>query len=606
MLLRWRIRVFASPLSKMATLSRLKQLQAATTTQSVAAVLKIKPSALTYLLYKRSPTQSYVTFEIPKRTGGKRQISAPAPDLKNLQRKVADLMTECVNEIYTSRELQDSVAHGFVPGRSIVTNAHPHVGRRFVFNIDLKDFFSTITFPRLYGYFMKDTGFLLPKKAATILAQIACHDGKLPQGSPCSPIMSNLIGHILDVHLVRLAAASGCHYTRYADDLTFSTNKRSFPLGIAKQSLNSEQEWIVGKQLSGLIKKCAFEVNPLKTRMQHRDSRQVVTGLTVNRKVNVRNDYRRNVRAMVSHVLKTGNFHFNTKVVDAVGTTTDVKTPGTLDQLQGMLGFIDQIDLHNENLIQRHSYNFPKRASEKLSSKETMFLRFLLYRIFWAAEKPTFVCEGKTDNVYLTHAIRSLAASFPELASIAGDGAISLRARLFKYTGTSTGRILGNSSGGAPGLSKLMRHYYTETKKFTAPGLRAPIIVLVDNDTGASAKGNVFGTVASLTDRPKPTGKEPFIHVYKNMYVVATPLIGAATTSSSEDFFLEKDRTHEGKKFDPNCEKDTATTFGKATFAYKVVKPKADEIDFSNFKPLLTAMVSVINFHANAVATGSI
>lgn len=231
-----------------------------------------------------------------------------------------------------------------------------------------------------------------------------------------------------------------------------------------------------------------------------------------------------------------------------------------------------------------------------------MFLRFLLYRLFWASDKPVIVCEGKTDNVYLTHAIKSLAPAFPALASIALNGAISLKPRLFKYTGTSTGRILGNSSGGAPGLSKLMKHYYAETKKFTAPGLKAPMIVLVDNDTGATAKGNVFSTIAELTKKPKPTGKELFVHVYKDMYGVATPLIGTATTSSSEDFFLEKDKTHEGRTFDPNCEKDTATSFGKATFAYKVVVPKAEKIDFSNFGPLLTAITSVIDFHAKAVA----
>lgn len=329
----------------MAIISRLKQLQAANTIYSVAAILKIKPSVLTYLLYKKDPLKRYTKFEIPKRTGGKREISAPSPDLKILQRKVPDLLTECINEIYTSKELEDSVAHGFVPGRSIVTNAHPHIGRRYVFNIDLKDFFGAITFPRLYGYFMKDTGFLLPKKAATILAQIACNEGKLPQGSPCSPIVSNLIGHILDVHVVRLAKSNGCHYTRYADDLTFSTNRPIFPSAIAKPSPTNEHEWGLGKQLSGLIKKCAFEVNPLKTRMQYRDSRQAVTGLTVNRKTNVKNEYRHNVRAMVNQVLKTGDFHFNTKVIGALGIVTAVRTPGTLNQLHGMLGFIDQIDL---------------------------------------------------------------------------------------------------------------------------------------------------------------------------------------------------------------------------------------------------------------------
>lgn len=588
----------------MATTSTLAQLKAATTIYEISAILKIKPSVLTYLLYIKNPLEKYTKFEVPKRTGGVREISAPSKELKDLQRRVADLLKNCLDEIYTDKGLRDSVSHGFSPGRSIVTNAHPHVGKRYVFNLDLKDFFGTITFPRLYGYFMKDTGFLLPKKTATILAQIACHEGKLPQGSPCSPIISNLIGHILDVHLVRLAAANGCHYTRYADDLTFSTNKRVFPHAIAVLSLTDQHKWVLGSELAALIRKCAFEVNPLKTRMQYRDSRQAVTGLTVNKKVNASRDYRHDVRAKVNEVLKTGSFHFVTKNIDALGVVEKVQKPGTLNQLHGMLGFIDQIDLRNARLVKDHSYNFSKRATEKLSSKETMFLRFLLYRIFWAAEKPVIICEGKTDNVYLTHAIRSLATTFPQLAEIGPNGKISLKSRLFKYTGTSTGRILQNSSGGASGLCKLMRSYCTEAEKFKAPGAIMPMIVLVDNDTGCTDKGKVFDTIAALTKKPRPTGSEAYIHIYKNLYVVPTPLIGNKKSSCIEDFFLDEDKMYEGKKFNPDCDKDTETEFGKATFAYKVIESNPDKINFTNFKTLLTVIAEVIDSHAKTVASG--
>ena len=384
---------------------------------------------------------------------------------------------------------------------------------------------------------MKDTGFLLPKKAATILAQIACHDGKLPQGSPCSPIMANLIGHILDVHLVRLAGANGCHYTRYADDLTFSTNKPIFPRAIARESQTGEHEWIPRKAARRANKKCAFEVNSLKTRMQYCDSRQSTTGLTVNRKVNVRSDYRHEVRAMVNQVLKTGIFHFNTTDVDAHGIATTKNTPGTLNQLHGMLGFIDQIDLYNENLRKEHAYNLAKPMTDKLSSKETMFLRFLLYRIFWAAEMPIIVCEGKTDNVYLTHAIRSLASSFPTLASITTNGKISLEIRLFKYTGTSTGRILGNTSRGGRWPMPVDEALPLSIAKFTASGLMAQSSCWLTMTWALLTPARCRTAVASLTGKPKPTGKEPYIHVHKNMYVVPTPLIGAATSSSIEDFF---------------------------------------------------------------------
>jgi RNA-directed DNA polymerase len=456
------------------SMSTLDQLQSATTIHEVAAILDVKTSYLSYLLYIKHPSVRYKTFSIPKRNGGVREIAAPADDLKLLQRRVARVLSDCLEEIKAAKALKDDVAHGFVEGRSIVTNARPHVAKRFVFNLDLKGFFPSITFQRLYGFLMKDSGFKLPKKAATILAQIACHEGRLPQGSPCSPAFSNLIGHILDVHLVALAAKNGCHYTRYADDLTFSTNKRRFPTAIARHTIAEPHIWVPGTTLAKLIAKCAFEINPTKTRMQYCDSRQEVTGLVVNRKVNVRADYRHRVRAMVHQVLTTGTYTIHATELATGSGSVVVKKPGTLNQLHGMLGFVDSIDLFNSALVQRNRYNYARRP-ERLSSKETMFLRFLLYRFFWAPEKPVVVCEGKTDNVYITHAIRSLAGSYPTLATVSSSGQVSLNVRVFKYTNSSTGRIIGNKSGGAAGLCTLMRHYRNEAKQFTAPSPLQPL-----------------------------------------------------------------------------------------------------------------------------------
>ena len=185
-----------------------------------------------------------------------RKIEAPAPELMLMQRRLSDLLQNCVEEINQSRNRKDQLAHGFKRKRSIITNATRHRMRRYVFNIDLQDFFPTINFGRVRGFFIKDANFMLDPKVATILAQIACHANGLPQGAPCSPVISNLIGHVLDIRLCRIAAANGCTYSRYADDLTFSTNKPQFPASIAKPSSINPHQWELGDVLADAITHC--------------------------------------------------------------------------------------------------------------------------------------------------------------------------------------------------------------------------------------------------------------------------------------------------------------------------------------------------------------
>jgi RNA-directed DNA polymerase len=209
-------------------MSRLSDLKSAVDLSDVARLLGFKPASLAYILYVKSDSRKYKKFTISKRSGGTRQICAPVNDLKLLQRRLADLLQDCVEEINNTNNRSDddhhpdSIAHGFKRGRSIITNARLHRNRKYVFNVDIQDFFGTINFGRIRGYFMADKNFQLQPKVATVLAQIACFENVLPQGSPSSPVISNLIGHIVDIHLAKLAENVGCTYTRYADDLTFS------------------------------------------------------------------------------------------------------------------------------------------------------------------------------------------------------------------------------------------------------------------------------------------------------------------------------------------------------------------------------------------------
>src|SRR5262249_7352449 len=156
---------------------------------------------------------------------------------------------------------KDKIAHGFKRARSIITNARQHRNRRYVFNIDLQNFFPSINFGRVRGYFMRDANFALHKDVATAIAQIACDENALPQGSPCSPVISNLVAHVLDIHLMRLASTVGCTYSRYADDLTFSTNKKIFPPQIAEPSKTTPHIWLPGAELQRLIRHCGFQIN---------------------------------------------------------------------------------------------------------------------------------------------------------------------------------------------------------------------------------------------------------------------------------------------------------------------------------------------------------
>ena len=561
-------------------MSQLVKLKAATTLRNIARLLQIHPSRLSYILFKTPPEKRYETFEVPKRNGQKRVINSPVGALKFVQRQLSTLLQDCVEEVNLSTGRKDRVSHGFKRDKSIVTNAREHRNRLYVFNIDLADFFPSINFGRIRGFFISDKNFALDPRAAMVIARIACHENKLPQGSPCSPVISNLIAHVLDMHLVQLASRAGCTYSRYADDLTFSTNEKVFPVDIAQRTGPDSHGWVPSAKLREIVKHCGFQINPQKTNMQYRDSRQVVTGLVVNRKVNVRSEYRRNVRAMVHCLLNTGSF------------VTFDKKEGTLDQLHGMLGFIDGIDLCNKQCL----------AEEKegnLSKKEQIYQRFLIYKNFFAAEAPVILCEGETDNVYLTHAIRRLVAGYSDLAAINDKGNVQIKVRLYKYRDSSTARILGLRYGGSSPLNNFIATYKKETAKFKVPGQKHAVVILYDNDSGAKKIRNGIKQAGGVT----VTGNEPFVHVIGNLYAVPTPLLNGAHESKIENFFdaAVKATTVDGKAFSDENDFDTTKHYGKKVFAHKVVRPNADSVNFDGFRPLLNNLVLAINAHVAKV-----
>ncbi len=237
----------------------------------------------------------YVEFEIPKAKGGTRRIAAPRTPLRKIQRKILD-------EILAKVPLHEA-CHGFVPGRSTVTNAKPHVGAAIVIKLDLKDFFPTVHYRRVKGLF-EHLGY--GADVAATLAGLTTYrpkladgtvvwPGMLPQGAPTSPAIANLTCRRLDHRLTKLAAKYGAVYTRYADDLTFSFAQ------VPEIRIGRFLWWV-----DAICQQEGFTERDDKRRILRAKHQQRVTGLVVNQRVNVPRKDRRRFRAILHNCAKHG------------------------------------------------------------------------------------------------------------------------------------------------------------------------------------------------------------------------------------------------------------------------------------------------------------
>jgi len=259
--------------------------------RQLADFLQIKYSNLIYNIHKVPPKKKYTKFNITKKSGSSRDILAPISPIKIIQQKLSAVL----QLIY---EPKPSV-YGFVKGKNILQNAQKHSPKKVILNIDLKDFFPSIHFGRVIGVFMA-APYNIHKSVATFLAQICCFDGYLPQGAPTSPTISNMICAKMDTQLQRLAKKYRVTYTRYADDLTFSTNSKAFPKSLVTLVEAPEGTILkIGNELQYIIHKNDFKINEGKSRLQRRNRRQEVTGLTTNEFPNVKRKFIRQIRAML-------------------------------------------------------------------------------------------------------------------------------------------------------------------------------------------------------------------------------------------------------------------------------------------------------------------
>ncbi len=232
----------------------------------------------------------YRQFKIKKKSGGTRQITAP-------RTQSFMMMLSAVNQLFRSMYTPSEYAMGFTDGRSVVTNASVHLGMDYILNIDLKDFFPSIHQARVWKR-LQVPPFNFSQPIANLLAGLCCmkeirEDGGgnkkdvfvLPQGAPTSPIITNMICDRLDYYLGRLAKRFNMNYTRYADDITFSSMRYVY---------SKRGKFMV--KLERIIKEQGFTINEAKTRLQIRGDRQEVTGIIVSEKLNVTQKYVRDIR----------------------------------------------------------------------------------------------------------------------------------------------------------------------------------------------------------------------------------------------------------------------------------------------------------------------
>lgn len=243
----------------------------------LATYLGISDSLVRQILHK--PEYHYRSFQLLKRNGGKRTIRSPKTYLKVIHWWILDNIL--------SRVSLSDFAHGFVRGRDYVSNATCHVGKKHVLNVDIREFFPSISRKRV-DYMYRTLGY--SHEASKLLSGLCTLHGCAPMGAPTSPAIGNIILRELDEKLHDLAREQGMVFSRYADDLTFSS-----------------QEWIEGSLVDVIAKMVAdegFVLNPEKTRFCGPGDRMEVTGVTINNGLNAPRNWRNSIRGFLNRVEK--------------------------------------------------------------------------------------------------------------------------------------------------------------------------------------------------------------------------------------------------------------------------------------------------------------
>lgn len=315
---------------------------------------------LSRFLYAGPMGRHYRTFTIPKRDGSVREIASPNRYLYDLQKRLC----EALAHIYRP----PSAVHGFVSSRSIITNASVHVGADCLLAVDLENFFPSIHFGRVMGLF-RAKPFRFSDEVAAAIAHICCLNGSLPQGAPTSPVISNMIARSLDRRLQLLAKATGCAYTRYADDIIFSGRKSV----IAKLAQLNQRAVALSPRLVHEINAAGFSVKEKKNRVLSPGQCMLATGLVVNERLSVRRSRIRRLRSFMYWIERFGytaadSFYKEMKErgrLPARASSLDTYLRGYLRHMADVRGRYDPLVrkyLHRYNSLAGVGHYFPVAA----------------------------------------------------------------------------------------------------------------------------------------------------------------------------------------------------------------------------------------------------
>jgi len=343
---------------------------------------KAKPFELKHINYHVNPKTNphrYFQFSVKKKSGGERIICAPCKGLKEIQ--------NCLNLVFQVLYRPHKNAFGFIPDKSIVHNAKNHIGNHYIYNIDLKDFFPSIDQARIWGR-LQYPPFNLNKEngrldVANMIASLCCHEmvverlnnegnwekiqkNVLPQGAPTSPVLTNIICERLDYSLTGIAKKFGLRYTRYADDITFSSMHNVY---------QKDSEFV--KELESIICVQGFAINNSKTRLQKTGYRQEVTGLIISDRVNVQQKYIKQLRKWLYYWETYGYdrtlTYFLPKYLDDKGHVKNVN-PKMENVLSGKLEYLKMVKGSKNSTYLKLNERFEKLISQAKPS----FITFAL------------------------------------------------------------------------------------------------------------------------------------------------------------------------------------------------------------------------------------